>query len=166
MTDDAPPFVVPALDLDERETLLAFLDWKRANVLQAARELTDEQCRWTPSNGLLPVGGIINHLTHVEGRWIDGKYLCVDLPPADPATEFMTTRPLAELVADYNERRRRTNEVVRAAPDLDVACPGGARPNPQLTLRWVLYHLLEETAQHAGHAEATRELLDGRRTGD
>jgi hypothetical protein len=164
VTDGAPPFAVPALDLDERETLLAFLDWKRAAVLETSRDLTDEQGRWTPPGALLPVAGIINHLTQVEARWIDGKYLCVDLPPADPGSEFTTSRPLAELVDRYCERRDRTNEVVRSAPDLDVACPGGARPNPQLTLRWVLYHLLEETAQHAGHADATRELLDGRRS--
>lgn len=28
-------------------------------------------------------------------------------------------------------------------------------------LRFVLLHLINETARHAGHAEATRELLDG-----
>ena len=30
-------------------------------------------------------------------------------------------------------------------------------------LRWVLLHLINETARHAGHADATRELLDGAR---
>ena len=160
----APEFKVPALTGDERETLLGFLDWKRAAVLHAARDLSDEQARWTPDGKLLPIAGLINHLAHVEARWIDGKYLCEDAPAADPDTEFATQRPLQELVDAYCVRRLRTNEIVRNAPDLDVLCPGGHRPLPDLNLRWVLFHLLEETSQHAGHADATREMLDGARS--
>jgi uncharacterized damage-inducible protein DinB len=163
---EAPPFEVPALTVDERETLLGFLDWKRAAVLHTTRDLDDEQARWTPEAALLPIAGIVDHLTHVEARWIDGRYLQLDVPAADPEAEFGSTRPLAELVAAYAARRARTNEIVRAAPSLEVECPGGRQPRPGLTLRWVLLHLLEETSHHAGHADATRELLDGGRSTD
>jgi len=30
-----------------------------------------------------------------------------------------------------------------------------------VSLRWVIAHLLEETARHAGHADILRELVDG-----
>jgi hypothetical protein len=62
---------------------------------------------------------------------------------------------------------------VRAAPSLDVPCLGREGDWPPahellgvsqpLDLRWAVLHLIEETAHHAGHADATRELLDGRR---
>lgn len=162
----APPEAFPPTGLDEREVLLGFLDAKRAAVLQAADGLDDAQGRWTPSGGvLLPIAGIINHLTQVETRWVDGRYLQLEPPAADPDVEFASARPLAELVDDYCVRRRRTNDIVRGAPGLDAECSGHPSQPPRrgLDLRWVLLHLLEETAQHAGHAEATRELVDGRR---
>jgi uncharacterized damage-inducible protein DinB len=162
----APKLEVPAITADERETLLGFLDWKRAAVLHTASGLSDEQARWTPVGKLLPIAGIINHLTHVERRWIDGRYLRQEAPAADPDVEFGTSRPLAELLEDYRRRRLRTNEIVRSAASLEVPCPGGRAPIPDLNLRWVLVHLLEETSQHAGHADATREMLDGQRTTD
>lgn len=164
MRTEPPEFKVPALTGDERESLLGFLDWKRAAVMHTARDLDDGEGRWTPDGKLLPIAGIINHLTHVEMRWIDGRYLEQQAPEARPDVEFATQRPLAELIDAYCERRQRTNGVVRSAPSLDVACPGGHRPLPDLNLRWVLLHLLEETSQHAGHADATRELLDGQRS--
>lgn len=163
---DQPVFEMPARTGDEREDLLGFLDFKRAAVLRTARDLTDAQARWTPDGGLLPVAGVLEHLTHVEQRWIDGRYLQLDTPAADPALEFASTRPLAELVDAYCERRLRTNEIVRSAPDLSAPCRGGHTTIGGLDLRWVLLHLLEETSHHAGHADATRELLDGARSTD
>jgi len=67
------PTVVPTAD--EREILLRFLHRQRQEVLATAEGLTDEQARWTPDGKLLPIVGIINHLTHVEWRWIEGRYL-------------------------------------------------------------------------------------------
>jgi len=53
------------------------------------------------------------------------------------------------------------NEVIRAQDDLDVRCVGtGVAPEP-MTLRWVLVHMVEETARHAGHADIIREQYDG-----
>lgn len=155
---------MPSFVGDERETILGFLDWKRAAVLHTARKLTDEQGRWTPDGKLLPIAGIINHLTCVEARWIAGRYLSEDAPVADADSEFGTSVPLTDLIAAYCDRRIRTNEIVRSAPTLDEPAPGGHRPLPDLTLRWALLHVLDETCQHAGHADATREMLDGQRS--
>ena len=165
---DAAQFPVPPASSDERELLLAFLDWKRGSVLKTCEGLSDEQARWTPTGKLLPIAGIVNHLTHVESRWIDGRYLRAPAPKADPDVEFASQAPLADLVAGYLRRRDRTNEIVRAAPGLDAPCLGNETqaPFPGLELRWCLLHLLDETSHHAGHADATREMLDGRRSTD
>ena len=164
MHPSAPEFTIPSFTGDERETILGFLDWKRAAVLETTKDLSDEQAQWRPEGKLLPIAGIVNHLTCVETRWITGRFLAQDSPVADPETEFGTRRPLAELVAAYCERRALTNEIVRAAASLEEACQGGHRPIPDLPLRWALLHVLDETCQHAGHADATRELLDGQRS--
>ena len=165
---DAPPDEPPPFDAGELDALLGYLDVKRAAVLRTVEGLDDAKARWTPDGKLLPLAGIVNHLTHVETRWIDGRYLREEPPAADPDVEFATERPLQELVDAYCERRARSNEIVRRAPSLDVECLGheSQPPRPGLTLRWVLLHLLEETAHHAGHADATRELIDGQHSTD
>lgn len=155
---------------DERELLLRFLSIQRANVVAVAEGLSDEQARWTPEGALLPIVGVINHLTHVEWRWVEGRYLGRPFP--ERTDEFRADGiSLAAARTRYWEQAQRTDEIVRAAPSLAVACLGteGDRPpahvllglDEPLVLRWVVLHLIEETAHHAGHADATRELLDG-----
>ena len=58
----------------------------------------------------------------------------------------------------YLEAGRRTDEIVTACADLEQPL---ARGRHGLTLRWMLAHLVEETARHAGHADILRELVDG-----
>ena len=160
----------PAPTGDERELLLRFLQRQRAEVLQTADGLTDEQARWTPDGALLPVIGVINHLTHVEWRWVNGRYLAEPFPPREE--EFAVTRAsLGDVVDAYRVRAAETDRIVRAAPSMTVPCVGREGEFPPahtllgysepLDLRWVLLHLIEETAHHAGHADATRELIDG-----
>lgn len=60
---------------DERELLLAWLDYLRGAVLRKVRGLNDEDVRWRPDGCLIPLLGIVNHLAHVEWRWIDGGFL-------------------------------------------------------------------------------------------
>jgi hypothetical protein len=155
---------------DERELLLRFLERQRQEVVATAQGLTEEQGRWTPERRLLPITGIINHLTFVERRWIDGRYLQLEFPPR--RKEFLAdAMSLATVIRGYRDRARRTDEIVRSAPSLAVPCLGQEHQSPPahvllglqqpLDLRWVVLHLIEETAHHAGHADATREMLDG-----
>lgn len=142
---------------DERELLLRWLAYLRGSVLRKAAGLSDEQARWTPPGALIPVLGVINHLTRVEWRWIDGELGGQEVSRSE--TEF---RPGEELtvsmaVSAYQERGRATEAAIRALPSLDV--PG--RSGDGTDARWILIHLINETARHAGHADAVRELLDG-----
>jgi len=133
--------------------------------------LTDAPARWTPDGKLLPILGIINHLTNVEWRWINGRYLGEPFPPRSDEFHPPDEASVIAVVAEYRQRERRTGQVVRAAPSLEVPCLGGEGGGPPahvllglaepVDLRWVLLHLIEETAHHAGHADSTRELLDG-----
>jgi uncharacterized damage-inducible protein DinB len=160
---------------DEKELFLRFLAGERQKVLASAEGLDEDQARWTPDGHLLPIIGIIRHLTEVEWRWTNGRYLQepVDpsggrpgqVPPGDEEFAVKRERTLDDIVTAYRARGERTAEIVRSAPNLDAPCPGSANqpPRPGLYLRWVLLHLIEETAHHAGHADATRELLDGTR---
>ncbi len=149
----APGDVAPTSD--ERELLLRFLQLQRDMVVSSTIGLTDEQSRWTPDGRLIALAGIVNHLTHVEWRWINGSLL--DEPVSRDEAEFDVgpDRTLAELIRTYDERARLTDQVIRAADGLEEPCGGGA-----FDLRYVVIHLIEETAHHAGHADATRELLD------
>jgi len=141
---------------DEREHLLRWLAFLRGAVLRKVDGLTEEQVRWRPDGSLICLLGIVNHLTHVEWRWIDGGILGEEVSRSEE--EFT---PGNELTVDmalgaYRERAAKTEEVARSHP-LSQPCRFGEDAD----LRWVLLHLIEETARHAGHADATRELLDG-----
>jgi glutathione S-transferase len=159
---------------EERELLLRYLHRQREEVVATARDLTEEQARWTPDGRLLPIIGIINHLTHAEWRWMDGRYGRAEFPPREEEFVVGDDVTLADVVAAYWEREQRTEELVRAAPSLEAPCLGVEGDGPPVhvllgvaepfDLRWAVLHLIEETAHHAGHADATREMLDGAKT--
>ncbi|MGI8826747.1 MAG: DinB family protein [Chloroflexota bacterium] len=153
-TDEKPPF--PGGNPNEGELFLEWLGYLRGSVLRKLEGLSETDARWTPNGRLISLLGIVNHLTHVEWRWIDGGMRGEKVSRSEE--EFS---PGPELTADaaiaaYRERAGATDAAVRSMP-LDKPCSLGEGRD----LRWVLLHLINETARHAGHADATRELLDG-----
>jgi hypothetical protein len=140
---------------DEIELHLRWLAFLRGAVLRKATGITDDQARWHPDGKLLPLVGIVNHLTGVERRWIDGWMR--GGPVDKPDDEYFPDRPIAEAIAAYRERAERTDTAVREIGDLTTP----SRYGHGTDLRFVLLHLINETARHAGHADAVRELLDG-----
>ena len=147
-----PPF--PSATPDEIELYLRWLGFLRGAVLRKAGGITDEQARWRPDGKLLPLVGVVNHLTGVESRWIDGEFLGADV--GKPADEYEPAVAIAAAVAAYRARATATDDAVRAIGDLTTPTLDG-----RYDLRFVLIHLINETARHAGHADAVRELLDG-----
>jgi len=140
---------------DEIELYLGWLAFLRGAVLRKAAGLSDEQARWQPDGKLLPLVGIVNHLTGVEARWIDGTMLGADVDK--PAGEYHPSMPIADAIAAYRARAAATDAAVRSIGDMTTPSRYGHRAD----LRFVLLHLINETARHAGHADAVRELLDG-----
>lgn len=142
---------------DEREALLAWLAYERYAVVRKLDGLSDDQARWRPDGSLICVLGIVNHLTHVEWRWIDRELL--GRPVSRDEREFTPGPELtvAAALAAYEARASITDDVVRGVASLSTPC----LQYEGTDVRWVLLHLISETARHAGHADATRELLDG-----
>src|SRR5256714_13908307 len=67
---------------DERELFLSWLRYLRGAVVRKAVGLSDEDARWRPDGALLSLLGIVNHLTHVEWRWIEGGLLRPEVRPS------------------------------------------------------------------------------------
>ena len=162
---------MPAPIADERDQLLSFLRQQRDGVRYAAFGLTDEQAAAAPTPSSLSVGALVKHVAHVERGWID-MVLQRDARSDDydayaDSFRFEPTDSLAAAVQALDEVAAATEAVIREITDLGqpVPIPQGVPWFPQdvdaWSVRWVLLHLIEETARHAGHADMVREAVDG-----
>jgi uncharacterized damage-inducible protein DinB len=138
--------------------LLAWLGFLRGAVARKVEGLSEAQARWRPEGKLICLLGIVNHLTHVEWRWIDGGMRGEDVSRSEEEFSPGDDLTVEAALRAYRDRAAATDEAVRGMSMADPCAFGDG-----LDLRWVLVHLVEETARHAGHADATRELLDGTR---
>ena len=149
----------PDPDSDEGELFVRWLDFLRGSLVRKLDGLSEEQARWHPDGKLISVLGVINHLTNVEWRWIDGAFLGEETSRSEEEFRPVATVPMTDIISSYRVRGADTAKAIREAASLSVTC---AHPMAKgRDLRWVLLHLVEETARHAGHADATSELLDG-----
>jgi len=151
---------------DEATVLVGFLDWYRAIAARKVEGMTTELATrvMTPS-GLSPLG-IVAHLAWAERRWFRGRF--AGDPGVHPMVDNEESFRLApgdtveSVLAAYATEVEHSRRVVAAAPSLDDV---GVEPAPhvgEFSLRWVLVHMLEETARHAGHLDLMCEQLDGR----
>ena len=154
---------------NERDGLLSFLEHQRQAVRYATFGLSDERARLTPTPSSLSLGGLIKHLAYGERNWTDRIR---GLPAGDGEFEtYMASfhlgngESLAQALDDYERVAADTDSLIRGIDDLGSRVPLPAAPwypDPEgCTVRWVLLHLIEETARHAGHADVIREALDG-----
>jgi hypothetical protein len=147
----------PIGDPDEREQLLRWLDYLRGSIVRKLDGVDEAGARWQPGGRLIPLLGIVNHLTHVEWRWIDGGFLGAATRRREEEFRPGPELTVPDAIAAYRARADSTKATVRSLPSLTAPCRRGQGRD----LRWVLLHLINETARHAGHADAIRELLDG-----
>jgi uncharacterized damage-inducible protein DinB len=162
-TDDIP------VSFDERTTLITMLDYARDTVHAKCAGLADADARrsFLPGSPLTTISGLVSHLRWVEADWIEVRLLGgADHGPwtdEDPDREMRIALeiPLSQLLAEYRASCARHSELV-ADLGLDTRSRGslGFRDEP-VTLRWILLHLIEETARHNGHLDILRELADG-----
>ena len=165
------PGTVPPV-ADEREGLLAYLAQMRSAIHIAAYGLTDEQARLAPTAGTLTVGGLVKHVAAVEQSWMD-TVLQRRRPREEAEQDYDANfrmgpdETLAEVLAHYAEVTKETDAIIAGIPDLGQAVPV-PRDAPWFpkdveawSVRWVLLHLIQETARHAGHADIVRESIDG-----
>ena len=164
------PGNVPSVE-GERANLLAYLERQRSGIRLTAFGLTDEQARSTPTASALSVGRLIKHVTATERGWLrDVLRLGVADDGEAQYGESFTMRPdetLLEIIDDNEQCGRETEAVIASIADLGqpVPVPKDVPWFPKdvesWEVRWVLLHLIEELARHAGHADILREHIDG-----
>ncbi len=153
---------------DELSGLLGFLDTQRRGIRAALHGLTDEQARLTPiPSTTLSLGGLLKHLVEVEVSWVHADILREPEEPQTPedrAASFtmMPNETVQHWLAAWVSQAEHTEETIRRV-GLEQSVPGYPAGNPDRNVRWVLLHLIEETARHAGHADLLREAIDGKK---
>jgi uncharacterized damage-inducible protein DinB len=159
MDPDVPP---PRESTDERTMLTAFLDYLRDRMIAKLDGLDDEQAR----RSLVPSGtsllGLLKHLAVVEMGWFRWSFVGedFDLPPG--GEELTADDTISGVVELYRSAVRGSQEVLTANSDLDQKAARSRRQGHDTqSMRWILVHMIEETARHAGHADILREQIDG-----
>lgn len=158
----------PPFEADERTQLVGWLDMQRAIIAWKCEGLSDEDAHRSvlPTSPLMTMAGLVAHLRWVENTWFEVLFLggpaegpqFVDEPEdADMRVEGV---PLAQLLEEYERECVRSNEII-AAHSLDETGKHPDFKSAAASLRWMLIHMIEETARHAGHMDTIRELLDG-----
>lgn len=148
----------------EKESLHASLNRHREVVLWKIEGLDDEQLRrpMTPSGTSLL--GLVKHLGAVEYGWFCTTFgrQTERLPfsDEDPEADLRVTpdESSEHILAFYARARAAADQVI---VELDLEDRGTAWFGSDVTLRWVLIHLVAETARHTGHLDIIRELIDG-----
>ncbi|HXY45947.1 MAG TPA: DinB family protein [Acidimicrobiales bacterium] len=158
----------------EDEMLKAFLRGQRESVLAIVEGLSEEAWHhavvptgWTPA-------GMLEHLGGAEWHWFQGVVagkqpelpgdLDEDQSPYDPlSVVFTSDASSAEVITFYRDQCAQSEAVLAttslSAPPRGEHGLGGFEPPD---VRWVVLHMIEETARHAGHLDIARELLDGK----
>ena len=155
----------------EATALMAFLEAQRASVLAIVDGLDPGKL----TTSVLPSGwtplGLIEHLGYAERHWFQDVATGSAAPvpwPEDPDEDedapFTTSRPAEIVFAFYRDQIERANTVLASAP---LSSRPLGRHNSEgiddvTDLRFIVLHMIEETARHAGHLDVVRELLDGR----
>jgi Protein of unknown function (DUF664) len=149
----------------ERELLTGFLDWYRAVVENKVRGLSlQDASRIMTPTGLSPLG-IVKHLAFVERGWFMARFAAEE-QKVDPDAVFRieTGDTVASVLAFYRSSVTESRRITAGA-SLDDISKSESPTYGFVSLRWILVHMLEETARHAGHLDLMREQIDGK-TGD
>ncbi|GAB2527332.1 DinB family protein [Nocardia heshunensis] len=154
----------------EREELIKILDSQRELFRIPVRNIDDTQARQRTTVSELTLGGLLSHVVNVEKHWT------TILVERDPNSEFDVSRmdseyrldpeqTVAGLLAEWDVVAEQTAKLIRELPNLEDSVPTPTAPwapdRVHLTVRYILLHILRETAHHAGHADIIREALDG-----
>jgi len=162
--------VDPPSAANEKQMLEAFLDWHRATVLVKIEGLSDEEMRRPGTPSGVSLLGLVKHHAAVERHWFRRIFAGEDVPSLwttdDEDWRIEPGETTADVVALFNDENDRARAIVREA-DLDDVARNATMlrypPEPPgLMLRWIVVHMIEETARHNGHADILREAIDGK----
>ncbi len=151
----------------ERETLEGFLDWYRAVVERKVDGLALDDARRVMTPTGMSALGTLKHLGWVERGWFRETFAGEDIEAidvdGDNSAEFAIgdADTVESVIAFYRTEVEEARRVSRAAPSLDALSARATNYREQVSLRWIMVHMLEETARHAGHLDLMREQIDG-----
>lgn len=153
------------IDGDEKSVLVGMLDHYRATILNICAGVGEEDLRrpMVPSGTTLL--GLVKHLAFVERGWFEEivgnqpSGLPYDEDDLDMDFRIEADETSEQIFEMYRESCRRSNEIIEQVSLDEISrWPGRSY---DCNFRWVLAHMLEETARHTGHADILRELIDG-----
>ena len=156
---------------DERGALLNFIEAQRAAIRRSLLGLTEEQAASRPSASELTLSGLLKHVAEVELNWLR---LAQQRPNEKQRTEetwgegfqLVGDETIPQIMEFWAGVTKETEEFVRSVPSLDDTFPLPEAPwfpkDGQVSVRWMLLHLVQEAGRHAGHADVIRESLDGK----
>lgn len=161
-------FPEPASTSDLRGLMLDYLDFYRGVVAGKVEGLSDAALAesvvpsgWTPA-------GLVHHLVNVERRWLRWGFLAEPVP--DPWRDATEEGGWVTPASSSSDLRRLLDasgadarSIVEAHELTETAAVGGRFSDEDAApqLQWILLHLIQEYARHAGHLDIARELIDG-----
>jgi hypothetical protein len=161
------------LSAGTKQRFLDYLDFYRSAIAYKLDGLSDVELR----SSSLPSGWspleLLRHVVFMERRWFRWRFLGEDIdePQGDDGPDgrwaLHADDTLDTLLSALAAGGHRTRAIVEAA-DLSDRARGGEEAlggSPAPTLEWILFHVLQEYARHAGHLDVVRELID-RRVGE
>jgi len=151
----------PRLSGEERETLLALLGYQRESLVRKVTGVGPADARRAMVGTGTTLLWLVKHMRRAEVTWVRRRFGGQDVDV--PSDVVLAEDTLARAVDDYRATWAIVDALVTDS-DLDQPCradDSAGETGTPVNLRWVLAHLLEETARHAGHADILRELIDG-----
>jgi uncharacterized damage-inducible protein DinB len=152
MVDQKPP----RSSGDEREVLMTLLQYQRESLVRKVIGVDEAAARQSPVASGTTLLWLVRHLANAERLWIIHRFAGGERPSPMPSTSQDT---VGAALNAYRQTWADVDAVIAASTLDEVSMI--ADDSGHVTLRWVLAHLLEETARHAGHADILRELIDG-----
>ena len=140
---------------DDRQILMSLLRYQRESLVRKVSGVSTAAARQSPVASGTTLLWLIEHLAYAEQLWVMHRFAGGDKP-----TPITTEQTIDSALANYRDSWPAVDAVIAATGSLDTQ---SAIPDDRghVTLRWIMAHLLEETARHAGHADILRELIDG-----
>ncbi|MGA5112523.1 DinB family protein [Streptomyces sp. NRRL S-1314] len=158
---------VPVFSGDERTMLESWLDYHRATLALKCAGLDDAQVRVASVEpSAMTLLGLVQHMAVVERNWFQRIVAGQDVPPVfdDDVTGFSLdpARGMDEALGVWRREVARGRELCAGLPlDGTGRIADGPMAGVEVSLRWVLIHMIEEYARHNGHADLLRERIDG-----
>jgi hypothetical protein len=148
----------PRLAGGELETLLALLQYQRDSLVRKVAGTDSSGARNSPVGSGTTLIWLIKHMAGAEVTWLQSRF--AGEPVEIPDDSVHPSDALNEAITFYQCTWTRSDAIARRSSGMNDLCRN-PETLPPVNLRWVLAHLLEETARHAGHADIIRELIDG-----